>query len=511
MRNSLLYLLAAGAFVVPGEQHAAVIRGTVIEHSSGKPLARTQVTLAPVPGTSGPTQSIRTNTWGTFEFSALPAGSYILSASRLGFPPVQYGQKNWRAAGMPVPVAEDQSTFVTVRMPRYGGIVGMVVDENDVGLPEHEVVAYRNTRPPRLVGRAVADDRGIFRIPGLDPGRYLVRTVGRQYEDGGYLPTFYRETARVEEASFLDVDFDRDTVEAKVRPFPGRLFTIDGVLYATRGPVTVSLVSDIGRETLVLPGDAANPGVYPFQFANKPPGPYEILATGPGSNRGPEGSFTTFSLERDRPGMRINLLPQASVFFDLKGPQGQFIDANTVKVQVRRIDLAGESPAENLRINSGRSGFLQGRWQVRIVPNDSYVAMDFRGPTGERPEGGYAAGWNEIVVTQNCMVSYVLSGKPAAIRGTVTTGAHDPVGGAPVFLEAWDPVNRRRRMDPITVRTDIHGQFRLAGLAPGTYRLVSTFEYGSPDAGDIDAMSPRTVAVEEGRDQQQDLDLYVIR
>jgi hypothetical protein len=501
-----LYLLAAAVL-----SHAAVIRGTVVEHSSGRPLARTQVTLAPVPGTAGPTQQMRTNTWGTFEFSALPAGAYILSAARRGFPPVQYGQKNWRAAGAPIPIAEDQSTFVTVRMPRYGGITGIVVDENDVGLPEHEVVAYRNTRPPRLIGRAIADDRGIFRIPGLDPGRYLVRTVGRQYEDGGYLPTFYHETARVEEASFLDVDFDRDAIEAKVRPFPGRLFTIDGIIYATAGPITLTIASDIGRETVTFNVDPLNPAPCPFSFANKPPGPYEILVTSPGGARGPEGSYTAFSLERDRPGLRINLLPQASIFFNMKGAQGQSLDGESVKVQVRRIDLAGESPAEDLRIRASRAGFLQGRWQVRITPNQSWVATDFRGPKGERPDGGFANGWNEIAVTNNGMLTYVLSSKAAAIRGTVTTGAHDPVGGAPVFLEPWDPVNRKRLMDPITVRTDLHGQFQLGGLAPGTYRLVSTFEYSSPETADIDTMAPHNVTVEEGRDQQQDLQLYVIQ
>jgi hypothetical protein len=58
---------------------------------------------------------------------------------------------------------------------------------------------------------------------------------------------------------------------------------------------------------------------------------------------------------------------------------------------------------------------------------------------------------------------------------------------------------------------DIHGQFQFFGLVPGTYRLVSTFEYQSPETADIDVMSPRIVKVEEGRDQQQDADLFVIR
>ena len=496
--------MAAGAI------HAAMVRGTVVEHSSGKPLARTLVVLAPLPGTTGPTLSIRTNTYGIFEFGALPAGAFILSANRRGFPPVQYGQKNWRAAGTPIVLAEDQSTFVTVRMPRYGGITGMVVDENDVGMPEHEVVAYFNTRPPRLAGRAQADDRGIFRIPNLDPGRYLVRTIARLYEDGGYLPTFYRETARVDEASFLDVDFDRDTIDAKVRPFPGRLFTIDGIAFATAGPVSITLVSDMGRETLVIPGDPLNPGRYPYQFLNRAPGAFEIWATSPGGSRGTEGAYIPFTLERDHPDIRFTLLPQASVFFNFKGPQGQSIDTSSVKLQVRRVDLAGESPAENLRVNFGRTQLVQGRWQVQLAPNSTYVATDFRGPKGERPEGNRADAWNEMVIQQSCMVSYMLSSKPAAIRGVVTSG-HDPVGGVPVFLEAWDAANRKRLMDLRTVRTDMHGQYQLVGLAPGTYRLFSTFEYLNPESADIDGMSPRTVVVEEGRDQQQDLDLYVIR
>jgi hypothetical protein len=494
MRESLVCLLAVGAI------HAAVVRGTVVEHSSGKPLARTLVALAPLPGTQATQQSIRTNTWGVFEFHSVPAGAYLVTASRRGFPTVQYGQKNWRAAGAPVILEAEQSTFLTIRMPRYGGITGMVVDENDVGLPEHEVVAYRNTRPPQLVARAQADDRGIFRIPGLDPGRYLVRTVGRQYEDGGYLPTFYHETARVEEAAFLDVDLDRDTIEAKVRPFPGLLHTISGLASSPAGgPITIVLASDVGRETITTEGG--------FNFPNKPPGPYEIWASTPTGY----GAYVPFTLADRNMQPPVPLFPMASVFFNFKGPQGQTIDASTVKVQIRRVDLAGVSPPENQRINNGRGGVIQGHWQFQIVPNETYVAMDFRGCSGERPPGGRADGWNDVVVTHNCMVSYTLSSKPSAIHGIVTAGAREPVPGAPVFLEAWDPIGRKRLMEPRTVRADAQGQYQFVGLAPGTYRLVSTFEYRSPEAEDIDIMTPLTVVVEEGRDQQQDLSLYIIR
>ena len=183
-----------------------------------------------------------------FEFIDLPAGAYLITAARRGFMPAQYGQKNWRAAGQPVVLDKDQSTFLSIRLPRFSSISGVIVDENDVGLPEHEVVAMSNTRPPRMIAKAQADDRGMYRISGLDPGSYLVRTLGRAYEEGGYLPTFYRETARVDEAGMVETMVDQETTNVKVRPFPGKLYTISGnVMTNPPGAIaTVTLVSDVG-------------------------------------------------------------------------------------------------------------------------------------------------------------------------------------------------------------------------------------------------------------------------
>ncbi len=105
----------------------------------------------------------------------------------------------------------------------------------------------------------------------------------------------------------------------------------------------------------------------------------------------------------------------------------------------------------------------------------------------------------------------VVSNKPGGVHGTVTMGAHEPAGGVPVFLEAYDEVTHKRVVELRSTRSDLRGQYNFLGLAPGTYRLAGTFEYRSPVTGDIDAMSPRVFQVEEGRDQQQDLDVWVIR
>jgi hypothetical protein len=494
-----LLLLVAG-----GGLQAAIIKGMVVENQSGKPLARTQVALRPVPGSPGPTVTARTNTYGAFEFVNLPGGSYLLGAARRGFMPVQYGQKNWRAAGTPIVVDAEQSTFLYVRMPRYASISGIVVDENDVGLPEHEIAAFSNARPPRLIARAQADDRGVYRIFGLDPGVYLVRTIGRQYEDGGYLPTFYRETQRVDEAGIVETYLDQDRPDVKVRPIPGRLFNISGAVDWSGQPVIVTLVSDVARETVTTTGS--------FQFPNHPPGNYELYAELMPDRRGNAtgGGYLPFSLEHDMTSMRIPIMPMAGLSFQFQGAQGA-MDVNAFKVLSKRIDLAGEAPAETLKLTNGSVNVLPGRYLLSLAPSAGYVPMDVRGCRGERPEAGRADGWVETAILRPCGVRYVVSDKPGGVHGMVSAGAHDPVPGAPVFLEAYDEITRKRVVDLRTAISDIHGQFQFAGLVPGTYRLVSTFEYQSPEASDIDAMTPRIVKVEEGRDQQQDIDLWVMR
>ena len=65
---------------------------------------------------------------------------------------------------------EPQKIQIEIRLPRLGAIAGKIVDENDVGLLEHDVVVFRNTRPPVLVNRVSSDDRGMFRFGLLEPG-----------------------------------------------------------------------------------------------------------------------------------------------------------------------------------------------------------------------------------------------------------------------------------------------------------------------------------------------------
>lgn len=494
MRKWLLPVLLSGGL------QAASIRGTVVENQTGRPLARALVALEPVPGTAGKPASVRTNLYGSFDFSGLAGGSYLLSASRVGFAPVQYGQKHWKAAAVPVVVGLSGSTDLTIRMPRYGAIAGTVLDENEVGLPEHEVVAYRPTRPPQLAARAHTDDRGRYRLSGLEPGKYFVRTAAHQYEDGGYLPTFHGDSQRANEARVVDVELDRETADIDVHPAPGRLVMMSGQIVPP-AQITVTLVSDTGTETTL--SDAAGN----FQFHPGAPGQYELYAQAPADSRsGIQAAYQVFTAYGDRTDLNLTLRPLPQLHFVFRDSQGQPIDYHSVRVIARRKDLAGAGKIQSLELSADRLAFLPGRWDLALEA-PGYFVSSFSAGRSRSTDPMSADGWNELVISGGGEVQFVLSATPGAVHGQVIGRGHEPAAGAPVYLEAYDPAAHRRVKDLQFTRADTHGQYRFTDLAPGNYRLLSSFDFEAPD-GVLEVGGAKSLRVEESRDMTQDLDLF---
>ena len=477
---------------------AAVIRGTIVENLTGKPLSRVSVVLQPILGTRGTQATVRTNNFGGFEFPSLVAGAYLVKAARLGFFPFEYGQKLWNSAGQPIVLADDGSIFLNIRLMRYGGITGTILDENDIGVSGRDVVAYRNTQPPQLATHTTSDDRGVYRLSGLEPGAYLVRTAGVQDEQISYVPTFSKEVQQAEDARTVQVFMDEDATGMDIRPAQGKLLTITGGAEICLGEVTVTMASDMGRQT-------ASGG---FRFGSLPPGAYELYAECPaipGVSRF-QGAYTTVSLSRDT-GVSMVLREVGPTTFDFgrttPGP------ANSMQVLARRKDLAGVGPTGVLQLTNNSVLLGPGRWEVSFVPPPGYYVSGFYsagfGSRGTRPDG-----WNEFLVTTGGSVRFTLSGGPGEMHGTVKYYG-EPLVGAPVYLEAWDPDTRKRVTDLKVVRTDIHGVYRFQGLAPGTYRVLATFEYNMPDSASMELAGAKSVRVEARNDLQMDLDLYGIR
>jgi hypothetical protein len=162
----------------------AVLSGSVVIAGSGEPARKARVTL------SG--QELRddrivaTDDRGRFTFPALPAGRYTLSASKPGHVSVTYGQRRPGAGrpGTPIQLGDGQKLIVILQMPRGCVISGTVLDENGEPTPGTQIRALRYTMQSgqhrlQQAGSGTTDDRGIYRIYGLQPGDYLVCAMPR--------------------------------------------------------------------------------------------------------------------------------------------------------------------------------------------------------------------------------------------------------------------------------------------------------------------------------------------
>lgn len=478
--------------------HGAAIRGMVVENQSGYPVARATVTVQSSAAGSAP-KSLRSNLSGIFEFTALAAGTYRISAAKLAFAPVHYGQKRWFSPGMPIRLEEGDTADLTIRMPRYGAISGTVLDENDVGLPENEVAVYTNTRPPRLLARAPTDDRGVYRLFDLRPGSYLVRSLAKVYDDESYLPTFYRDSPEVGQARAIEVTLDQEVEHMDFHSASGRLYTVSGRVNTGFGQAVVTLTSDIGTETAAIDGSGN------FSFNPMAPGQYELLAVIPVDRaRGRSAAFQTLTVDRDLSNLQIVPVPLPSLQFSFVDGGGHPLDPPGGSVLLRRKDAASDGKVEAVPV-SEKVTLLPGRWEVALPYASTYCAVGFDPQSNGRPDG-----WNEILLSPGThTVKFVLSLSPASIKGTVKNANGDPVAGVPVFVEPYDPDSRRGVGPMRSTTTDKNGRYEVSGLAEGAYRLLASFDYQMPEPEQMEA-SAKTVRVEDGGRAMLDLDEFVI-
>ena len=492
------------AGLLAGALHGAVIRGTVTENQSGHPLSRATVILEPVPGSPGLRQSVRTNRFGFFEFADEPPGVFLLQASREGYVTCQYGQKRWNSSGAPLVLTESDRPFLTFRLLRFAAITGTIEDENEVGIPEVPVAAYLNTRPPQLISQSTADERGIYRIYGLLPGTYTVRSLGKDVEGYGYRPTFAHEGDSIEQAHVVDVDIEQEARGLNVRPIPGQLFSLSvsaTALEPPDAPITLTLASEMGRQIIKAAG---------HRFTGLPPGDYDIFAEAPSDPPTQlQGAYQRISLGRDST-VSLVIKKLNPVNFQVSGISMQGVNDGAVKILARKRDLAGTHETQVLALSNGSASLAPGPWQLAVAPIDSYYVSGFFGPGGVYRRDARTDGWNDTTVYNGGSARFTMSGNVSTMHGVVKD-AGGIVAGAPVFLEPMDLDPARRVTNVYTTLTDTHGFYRFSSLPPGQYRVMSSFEYQMPDSQTMRNAQAIELTISTRTDIGQDLDLYVIR
>ena len=118
---------------------------------------------------------------GRFTFERLPAGRFVLTASRTSFVTSVYGAKRPGRPGTPIVVRDGESIGnLSVKLWRGAAIAGTVRDEFGApvaGIPV-SLISGKATGSDGIVtlknSESMTDDRGEYRLFGLEPGSYVV-------------------------------------------------------------------------------------------------------------------------------------------------------------------------------------------------------------------------------------------------------------------------------------------------------------------------------------------------
>lgn len=487
-------LLAAAAAAL----HAGVVRGVVLEHASGLPLARTVVLLTPLPGSTGTALSGRTALSGAFVFQNIPDGVYLLAAKREGFFTVGYGQRRPDGQGLPIEITKDSDLFADLRMFHQGAVTGRVLDENGVGMENIPVIAYRARLPLRSEGRAISDDRGVYRIHGLAPGKYWVRSDAHTLDDGsGRLPTFGREAPETKDAFTHPVRPDEDTPFADVRPVPGRLFRVSGLLQCAGGAMNVRLSSETGaRSTRAACGKT-------YMFEGVAPGSYQVLAADE-----TDAGYIEVSLDRNTSAAAVQATEQPRVDFYVTRPDSQMNWNIPITILGRRDDLSGTGKMEEIK----RGKMLPGHWDMAAsVSPDQYVesiATEFtprRTPTAQHPPDAFDV---FLEPRFSARVRIVVSDQAGHLDGSVMRDTK-PVPGAMVFLWPLADAARRSLGGWRQMLADISGHFRFDGLPPGEYRILASFDLSEIDEESVEEARALSVTVEASQTKAVEVPLWI--
>jgi hypothetical protein len=230
----ILLLITAGQTIAQTLQRdnrprTASISGRVT--IAGKPAANAVITvtetdLKPDAGESGlriPLQAkTRTDGDGRYLVGGLAEGRYVVSAMLKAFVADGFGDPNLsRTATLDEGEAREKLDFALIR----GGVMtGKVMDDEGAPLVARRVQLYTVDeqgqkvpyRGPFIFEMGETDDRGVYRLYGLPPGRYII-SAGGEVRDGKFALTYHPDTTDEKQARVIEIKEGGEVTDIDIR------------------------------------------------------------------------------------------------------------------------------------------------------------------------------------------------------------------------------------------------------------------------------------------------------
>ena len=227
---------------VPTGSTKGTIGGMVVQAASGDALEGATLTLQHW-YSQDTWQKIVTGRDGAFSFGNLESGEYQLGVEREGYLMMWYGQRFPGDLGTRLILEPGRKlTDILFRMFPAAVISGRVTDENGEPVASVTVSAlgykHRGCRRQWLnaTSPATTDAQGVYRLSGLEPGRYLLAAGYGTYVAGflkvkrNYAATYYPGTSEGDRAEAVEVGLGGELVgvDFSLVPVTGPAVSIRG-------------------------------------------------------------------------------------------------------------------------------------------------------------------------------------------------------------------------------------------------------------------------------------------
>jgi hypothetical protein len=463
-----------------------IIRGRVVRADTGRPLAKTRVSVT-LPGPRE-TLTATTDADGRYELKGLPASRYVPRAFREGFGEASYGQKRPFAPSKEIVLADGQTLErIDFALIPGGVITGQVFDDAGEPMARAWVQAIDVLNNGQRSAQDVTDDLGRFRLFGLAPATYIVSATdpGLQPPSGGLpagsaLVTYYPGTRTAAEAKRIRVDAGAEVTDLSIAMASVRVATLAGVVRtATGGVPPMNLMLSVrpvrsggsGTGGTILRADGT------FAIQNLPPDRYVVLA-----RDNSQMALTEVTLDGADVSVALTLgagdTARGRIVFDTGAPPAGLQPASLLlraEPSDTGLFIPPARPRTVLRDDwTFEIPGLVGQWWLGIAPMPpgwavSSIRVDDRDITDEALDFT-GKDINGIVVQ--------LTERLTTVSGQVSDGRGQATADAVVLIfpedtEKWKRGWRGGSRFIRRVAVDSDGRFTVRGLPPARYLAVA--------------------------------------
>jgi protocatechuate 3,4-dioxygenase beta subunit len=454
-----------------------------------------------------PTSSAVTDAEGRYRLTDVSPGAYRVSV----FAPVYVveGDIEPLTPGKTINVAEgDNVDNMDFSLTRGAVITGKVTDDKDrpviaapVNVYTLNVYGYRRSPniPKSRYVRWETDDRGVYRIFGLEAGRYMVAAGfdSAGGSTGGYRITFHPDAVDEEKARVVEVRSGDEAANVDIKvaaPVKG-YFVTGRVLDADSGePVPGVMVTYVGGSG-VRTGRPVTNALGEFRFENMTPDSYRahiVNVNQQGRGAPTFGEEIKFEVvDSDLSGLEFRMSRGATISgaVAIEGSNDP-----SLRAKLAQVSLFVQSGSRTMfSLSPGGNGTISpnGTFKLSNVQSGkTFIITGFDNPKGfallrVEHNGVEVKGLNVNAGDQITGVRLVFSYGNGVIAGRVEVKGGSLPSGARMRVYCMRE-GERTTVEPTKFsEVDGRGQFLIEGLTQGTYKL-SLSVYGDGVAGAFD-------------------------